>query len=187
MPASAGNAATVVLPARPASRPALNPQFNLALDLARSRDGNTRTRSRKNDKSRIAVTRGGNHVRDRTACPHEGRGTERACLHAWAAPRFCSHRARPAPRIFRSEHCHAQQVETLEVLGETLVPGAAVPASPISSISSSRSRPRRRCWKRAFSTCGRLMRISTAQRSARWIAPAKAQQRRPGLCKAQRE
>src|SRR5262245_7821420 len=49
------------------------------------------------------------------------------------------------------------------------------PAKPeyrISSISRPRSRPRRRCSRRAFSTCARLTRISTARRSVRSIAPA---------------
>ena len=49
----------------------------------------------------------------------------------------------------------------------------ARPALRISSISRSQCRRRRRCSRRAFSTCVRLTRISTARRSARSTAPAR--------------
>ena len=54
-----------------------------------------------------------------------------------------------APRIWR----RTKEAETLEALGEALVPGASRPASRISSISRSRCRRRRRCCRRASSTC----------------------------------
>ena len=60
-----------------------------------------------------------------------------------------------------------REAETIEALGETLVPGArAKPASRISSISRSRCRPTKRCSKRGSSMCARLTSISTAPRSA---------------------
>ena len=74
-----------------------------------------------------------------------------------------------------------EQVTTLEALGETLVPGASRPAFPISSISSSQGRLRKRCWKRAFSIFGRLMRISTARRSARSTKRARRPKTAGGL------
>ena len=51
---------------------------------------------------------------------------------------------------------NAKEAETIEALGETLVPGARdMPASPISSTNRCRCRRARRCSKRASSTCGR--------------------------------
>ena len=44
------------------------------------------------------------------------------------------------------------EAETIESMGETLVPGARSPASPISSISRFRCRRSRRCCRRASST-----------------------------------
>ena len=42
----------------------------------------------------------------------------------WAAPRFCSRRARRMRRACRSARLTPDEAETLEALGETLVPGA---------------------------------------------------------------
>ena len=56
----------------------------------------------------------------------------------------------------------AGEAETIEALGETLVPGARRRASRISSIISFRYPRRRRCSKRASSTSSRRTAISTA-------------------------
>ena len=67
----------------------------------------------------------------------------------------------------------ADQAATLDAMGETLVPGAQGRRHhSISSISRFRSRPKRRCCRRAFSMSVRRLPISIAPRSARSTAPA---------------
>jgi len=58
------------------------------------------------------------------------------------------------------------QVETIEALDETLVPGANKPAFRTLSISNCRFRMAKPCWKRAFSMSGRLIPISTRRARA---------------------